>query len=189
MAPASCGSSTLGCCALVHFMAARALALLHGGGMLALALEAARGHQGAREAHHPRGPPPPPQSRRGRPCSAVVEPPTRVGLRARAVQATGRGSRGGGGVAPRLASPRLVPRRGPPRRASSPTTTALRGRPPAPPHQHGPRHRHPIESARASPPAPRGGPLPAERARLTVGAARVGERNKREREIGEIKKR
>ena len=63
-------------------------------------------------------PPPPPQSRRGRPHSAVAAPPARVGLRARAAQATGRGSRGGGGVAPRLASP----------------------------------------------PAPRGGPLPAERA-------------------------
>ena len=41
-------------------------------------------------------PPPPPQSRRGRPCSAVAAPPARVGLRARAAQATGRGSRGGG---------------------------------------------------------------------------------------------
>ena len=46
-------------------------------------------------------PPPPPQSRRGRPRSAVAAPPARVGLRARAAQATGRGSRGGGGVAPR----------------------------------------------------------------------------------------
>ena len=40
-------------------------------------------------------PPPPPQSRRGRPHSAVAAPPARVGLRARAAQATGRGSRGG----------------------------------------------------------------------------------------------